>query len=73
MKQLQAAFPCGDMVLEGAWHLPDGAGKFPAVVVCHPHPLYGGDMWNNVVIAICGALPQKSIAAFRFNLVSCTR
>ncbi|MBI2830997.1 MAG: dienelactone hydrolase family protein [Chloroflexi bacterium] len=67
MKQREVTFPCGDIVLEGAWHLPDGAGKFPVVVVCHPHPLYGGDMWNNVVMAICDALPRKSIAAFRFN------
>ena len=40
---------------------------FPAVIVCHPHPLYGGDMSNNVVLAICQELAQQSIAALRFN------
>jgi len=35
--------------------------------VCHPHPLYGGNMHNNVVLAICHALAEASIAAFRFN------
>jgi hypothetical protein len=63
----QARFPCGDITLEGEWHLPEGKGPFPNVVVCHPHPLYGGNMLNNVVVAICQALPRHSIAAFRFN------
>ena len=47
--------------------LPDGSEAFPAVVVCHPHPLYGGTMDDFVVMAVCGALLQESIAAFRFN------
>lgn len=47
--------------------MPDGAGPFPAVVVCHPHPLYGGSMDNNVVDAVCDALAQASIASFKFN------
>jgi len=53
--------------LEGILHLPDGAGPFPAVIACHPHPLYGGSMDNNVVDAVCEALVQASIAAFKFN------
>ncbi len=62
-----ARFPCGDITLEGEWHLPEGRGPFPSVVVCHPHPLYGGDMRSDVVVAICQALSQQSVAAFRFN------
>lgn len=60
-------FPCGDLSLEGVLHLPDGSAPFPAVVVCHPHPLYGGTMDDFVVLAVCKALLQESIAAFRFN------
>lgn len=60
-------FPCGDISLEGVWHFPQATGSTPAVIVCHPHPLYGGDMSNNVVLAICQALARQSIAAFRFN------
>jgi len=37
------------------------------VVVCHPHPLYGGTMSSNVVFGICQALAERSIAALRFN------
>jgi uncharacterized protein len=53
--------------LEGVWHLPEDAGRHPAVVVCHPHPLYGGDMNNSVVYHVCQALAERSIAALRFN------
>jgi alpha/beta superfamily hydrolase len=54
-------------MLEGEWHLPPGREPFLAVVVCHPHPLYGGDMLNNIVMAICQELSRHSVAAFRFN------
>ncbi len=64
---MKARFPCGNIILEGEWHLPQGKGPFPSVVVCHPHPLMGGDMLNNVVVAICQALSRHSIAALRFN------
>jgi alpha/beta superfamily hydrolase len=60
-------FPCGELKLEAAWHHPDGMGPFPGVVVCHPHPLHGGDMSNNVISAICETLAKHSIAALRFN------
>lgn len=67
MKRSHVTFPCGDIQLEGAWHLPEATSTLAAVVVCHPHPLYGGSMSNNVVWAICQALAQRSIAALRFN------
>ena len=67
MKRVHITFPCGDISLEGVWHLPEGTGLFPVVIVCHPHPLYGGDMSNNIVFAICQALARESIAALRFN------
>jgi alpha/beta superfamily hydrolase len=60
-------FSGAGLELEGILHLPAGKGPFPAVAVCHPHPLYGGDMHNNVVLAICHALAEASLAAFRFN------
>lgn len=64
---VRAIFPCGNITLEGEWHLPEAIGPVPVVVVCHPHPIYGGNMSNNVVLAICHALLQQSVAAFRFN------
>ena len=67
MTQCYVNLPSSELTLEGAWHYPEGAGTFPAVVVCHPHTLYGGEMSNNVVMAVCRELCQQGIAAFRFN------
>lgn len=67
MTDQTALIPSGDLQLEGALHLPAGSGPFAGVVVCHPHPQYGGDMHNNVVVALCDALLGRGIAALRFN------
>jgi len=67
LKCKRVIFPCGDLRLEGELHLPEGEGPFPVVTICHPHPLYGGDMDNNVVMAVYFALVKSSIAALRFN------
>lgn len=67
MPEGRVGFPSGELSLEGEWHLPPGQGPFPAVAVCHPHPLYGGSMDNNVVYSVCLALSEKDIAALRFN------
>jgi len=60
-------FPCGELSLEGILSIPEGNGPFPAVIVCHPHPLYGGSMENNVVNSICETLLQFSIVPLKFN------
>jgi alpha/beta superfamily hydrolase len=67
MKQARVSFPSGELFLEGILAIPDGAGPFPAVIVCHPHPLYGGSMDNNVVYSLSEALTQASFASFKFN------
>ncbi len=67
MNRLRVTFLSGKLRLEGRLEMPDGPGPFPAVVICHPHPLYGGNMNNNVGYAVGQALAQSSIAALRFN------
>ena len=67
MPETRLQIPSGDIALQGALHTPEGAGPFPAVVVCHPHPQYGGDMNNNVVMAVVRALTGRGIAALRFD------
>ena len=67
MRQIRLTFPSGELSLDGVAHIPDGDSPFPGVVVCHPHPLFGGDMDNNVVLAVSYALCQLSIVALRFN------
>jgi len=53
--------------LEGVLHAPQGAGEWPAAIVCHPHPLGGGSMYNPVVTAIARALAEAGVIALRFN------
>ena len=59
-------FPVGEIVLEGLLWAPAHAPEV-GVVVCHPHPLYGGDMHNNVVTALTEALQQANLLTLRFN------
>jgi uncharacterized protein len=63
----RVVFPCGGIQLEGVLHLPENKEPSPVVVVCHPHPQYGGDMDNGVVLAVCSALGKCRIATLRFN------
>ena len=38
-----------------------------AVVITHPHPLYGGNMHNNVVRAVCNTYQNSDYTTLRFN------
>jgi uncharacterized protein len=67
MKETAASFASGELLLEGRLAIPDGRGPFPVVIVCHPHPLYGGSMDNNVVCSVSQALAGASLASLRFN------
>jgi len=42
-------------------------GKKAGVVICHPHPLYGGSMQSNVVDAIDNGFFEKGFTTLRFN------
>ena len=53
--------------LEGCLHVPEGGQPVAGVVVCHPHPLMGGDMNNNVVMGVCRELVEVGMAVLRFN------
>ena len=67
MSEERITFQCGDLKLEGIITISECKSPFPAVVLCHPHPLYGGDMHDRVISTIAQALLNKSVAAFRFN------
>lgn len=47
--------------------LVDNAQGEKAVVITHPHPLYGGDMNNNVVETVALAYQEKGYTTLRFN------
>ncbi len=50
--------------LEGGFTRGNGAGS---AVLTHPHPLYGGSMDNNVVLAARAACEELGLGALRFN------
>jgi uncharacterized protein len=60
-------FKSGGIALEGVLSYPQKSPSCPGVVICHPHPLYGGDMNNNVVVGIKGALETEGFVILRFN------
>jgi len=51
-------------VLEGRIHRSNSA---TGVVITHPHPMYGGDMYNPVVEAIESAYRKDGFTTLRFN------
>ena len=62
----RVTFPVGNITLEGLLSVPTQAPRIGAVV-CHPHPLYGGEMHNNIVSALVDAFRSVGIATLRFN------
>jgi len=58
-------FPSGDVTLEG--RLSVASAGAAAVVICHPHPSYGGSMDNNVVYAVRDAVAKAGLTALLFN------
>ena len=58
-------FFADDVELDGRLTVVDGAAR--GCVVCHPHPLYGGDMNSSVVVAVTRALVAAGISTLRFD------
>src|SRR6516165_3335147 len=62
----RVAIPVSHGRLEALLREPAGP-VVAAAVVCHPHPLHGGTMNNNVVYRVAKALVDAGVAALRFN------
>lgn len=75
-KNSPAEFPAGELKItlqgpEGELELltqtPTGAIKPVVVVICHPHPLYGGTLNNKVVYTLARAFKDMELRTVRFN------
>jgi len=58
--------PAESVQLETQLRQPEGPLR-GAVIVCHPHPVYGGTMHNRVVYHAAKAAARSGFAALRFN------
>ena len=59
-----ATFKSGGFEVEGSLFEGD---KEKGAIVTHPHPLYGGNMQNNVVSAVSSAYQKSGFTTLRFN------
>lgn len=66
MPEQHVFFRAGDVKLEGMYFAAASDKPYPAVI-CHPHPQYGGNMDNNVVMAAAQALQETGHSTLRFN------
>jgi alpha/beta superfamily hydrolase len=54
-----------EITLDGRLAVPEGA--VAGVVLSHPHPLYGGDMDNPVIVRAAEVCQDAGLATLRFN------
>ncbi len=68
MRQSAVSFKAKGLNFEGIVATPDDVdSSVPGIVICHPHPLFGGNMDNNVVVALSFHLVDQGFATIRFN------
>ncbi len=61
-------YSTGKILLDGVIASPgEGSARVPAVLICHPHPMLGGDMNNPVVSAVEVEAVERGIASLRFD------
>jgi alpha/beta superfamily hydrolase len=61
----QLPAPAGE--LEVMAEMPDAVNTEITMVICHPHPLFGGTMHNKVVTTLAKVANELAIPSVRFN------
>jgi len=56
-----------DIKLEAELFLSKSDTENVFILICHPHPQYGGNMFNNVVSGVFNKLIRNDISCIRFN------
>ncbi len=68
MPDIQHLFiPNNDIKLEAEFFPSEDKTNKSCVLICHPHPQFGGDMYNNVVSGVFKVFIDNNIAVLRFN------
>ena len=67
MKEEKVFLPSKGVQLEGLLNIQEAFSMKGGVVLCHPHPQYGGDMHNLVISTAVDAASQEGFSTLRFN------
>jgi alpha/beta superfamily hydrolase len=67
MREERVSIPGNGITLEGLLSIHEALPFQGGVVVCHPHPQYGGDMDNPVVVTAVEAAAREGFSTLRFN------
>jgi alpha/beta superfamily hydrolase len=68
MKEEKVFFPSSNGIrLEGLLSIRETLSFKSGAIFCHPHPQYGGDMYNPVITSAVEAASQEEFSTFRFN------
>ncbi len=67
MREEKVLIPSQGIHLEGLLSIPEAFSTKGGVILCHPHPQYGGDMHNPVISTAAGAAFEEGYSTLRFN------
>ncbi len=67
MKEEKVFIPSTGIRLEGLLSIQEASSFRGGVVLCHPHPQYGGDMDHPVITTAMEAASQEGFSTLRFN------
>ena len=67
MKEEKVFIPSSEIRLEGLLNIQGASSFRGGVILCHPHPQYGGDMGHPVMAAAAEAASQEGFSTLRFN------
>ena len=67
MKEERVFIPSNEAQLEGLLSSQEASSFRGGVILCHPHPQYGGDMDHPVVTTCADVASQEGLCTLRFN------
>jgi alpha/beta superfamily hydrolase len=67
MKEEKVFIPSTGIQLEGLLSMQEASSFRGGVILCHPHPQYGGDMDHPVITTAVEAASQEGFSTLRFN------
>jgi len=67
MREEKVLIPSTAIKLEGLLNIQEALPVKGGVILCHPHPQYGGDMYNSVITTAVESASQEGYSTLRFN------